>query len=296
MKPTKRFRQLLAEPGVVVAPGVADAMNARIVAVEGFDAVYMTGSGTSSVRLGMADVGLITMTEMVDNAQRIAESSELPVIADADTGYGGPINVHRTVRAYERAGVAAIHIEDQQWPKRCGHFSGKLLVDADEMANKIKAAVDARLDDDFAIIARTDAYSVEGFESALERGEKYVEAGADIIFVEELRSVEEMEEVIRRFSVPALFNMGGSGKTPFLGVDEIEKLGFKIAIYPNFIMRAAIHAAQELLRNFRKTGKMWGNEAGMTGWADRHQLLRMDEIMEMEQRYGVPDAARVTLK
>lgn len=293
MRLTQRFRQMLAAPGLVVAPGVADAMNARIVATEGFDAVYMTGSGTSAVRLGMADVGLMTMGEMVDNAQRIAEASELPVIADADTGYGGPINVRRTVRDYERAGVVAIHIEDQQWPKRCGHFSGKTLIPADEMANKIKAAVDARHDGDFAIIARTDAYSVEGFESALERGRRYVEAGADILFVEELRTVAELETAVETSPVPVLFNMGGSGKTPFLSADEIERLGFKVAIYPNFIMRAAIHAAQQLLRTFRETGRMWGDGSDMTGWADRHRLLRLDEVRELEERYGVSEAARV---
>ncbi|MBI4193762.1 MAG: isocitrate lyase/PEP mutase family protein [Betaproteobacteria bacterium] len=295
-RPTTTLRRLIARPRLVLAPGVADAMNARIVAREGFEALYMTGSGTAAVRLGLPDVGLLTMSEMVDNAQRIAEAAEIPLIADADTGYGGPINVIRTVRSYERAGVAAIHIEDQQWPKRCGHFAGKTLVGTDEMVSKIKAAVDARHDADFIVIARTDAYSVEGFDAALERAGRYVEAGADMIFVEELRTGEQLAEVPRRFGIPALYNMGGSGKTPFLTAAEIEKLGFRVVIYPNFIMRAAIHAAQTVLRELKSTGALQGIFEKLSGWEERHELLRMSEIRELEKRYGVDGRARAGLE
>ena len=295
-KPTTKLRKLLSESRLIMAPGVADAMNARIVAKEGFEAIYMTGSGTASTRLGLPDIGLLTMTEMVDNAERIADAAEIPLIADADTGYGNPINVMRTVRAYERAGVAAIHIEDQQWPKRCGHFSGKTLVPAEEMVSKVKAAVDSKRDGDFMIIARTDAYSVEGYNAAMDRAAMYVEAGADIIFVEELRTVEQLAEVPRRFKVPALYNMGGSGKTPFLTAKEIEELGFGVVIYPNFIMRAAIHAAQSVLRELKSTGSLEGIFKRLSGWEERHDLLRMPVIQALEKKYGISEKSRTGLE
>jgi 2-methylisocitrate lyase-like PEP mutase family enzyme len=295
-KPTTTLRKLLARPKLLLAPGVADAMNARIVAHEGFEALYMTGSGTAAVRLGMPDVGLLTMDEMVDNAGRIAEAAGIPLIADADTGYGGPLNVRRTVRAYERAGVAAIHIEDQQWPKRCGHFAGKTLIETQDMVAKIKAAVDAKTDADFTIIARTDAYSVEGYEGALERADRYAEAGADIIFVEELRTVDQLRAVPKRYRQPTLYNMGGSGKTPFLTAAEIEELGFKVVIYPNFIMRAQIQAAQGVLRELKSSGSLEKTFKNMSGWEERHELLRMNEVRELEKRYGVDEKSRVGLE
>jgi 2-methylisocitrate lyase-like PEP mutase family enzyme len=236
------------------------------------------------------------MTEMVDNAERIADAAGLPLIADADTGYGNPINVRRTVRAYERAGVAAIHIEDQQWPKRCGHFSGKTLIPAQEMASKIKAAVDARHDPDFLIIARTDAYSVEGFERAMARAKSYEEAGADVIFVEELRTLEQLALVPRTFGVPTLYNMAGSGKTPFLSPQQIAELGFRIVIYPNFIMRAQIRAAQLVLRELKTSGSIEKLEPLMAPWEERHDLLDMPGVQALEQRYGVAEEARVGLK
>ena len=184
-----------------MAPGVADALNARLVARHGFEAIYMTGAGTAAVRLGMPDVGLLTMSEMVDNAGRIADVAGLPLIADADNGYGGVLNVRRTVQAYERAGVAGIHIEDQDIPKRCGHLMGKVLVPVEEMAAKIRAAADARTDKDFVLIARTDAVAVEGFEAALERAERYREAGADVLFVE-APSMDELPKIAPRHHMP----------------------------------------------------------------------------------------------
>ena len=179
-KHTSRLRKLIGGSRCVVAPGVADALAARLVALEGFDAIYMTGFGTSLTRLGAPDVGLLTATEMVDNAARIADASDLPLVADADTGYGNPINTRRTIRDYEKAGVAGVHIEDQVWPKRCGHLAGKRVIPTAEMVAKIKAACDARNDRDFVVIARCDAIAVEGLEAALERGARYREAGADI--------------------------------------------------------------------------------------------------------------------
>jgi len=295
-KTTTTLRRLINRPKLLLAPGVADAMNARIVAKEGFEALYMTGGGTSATRLGLPDVGLLTMTEMVDNAQRIAEAAEIPLIADADNGYGGPINVRRTVRAYERAGVAGVHIEDQQWPKRCGHMAGKTLIPTTEMVSKLRAAADSRQDADFIIIARTDAYSVEGYDAAMERAARYVEAGADMIFVEELRTVEQLAEVPRRFKVPALYNMASSGKTPFLAAEEIERLGFRVVIYPNIIMRAQIHAAQTVLRALKTTGALQPILDKLSGWEERYDLLKLPEIQAFEERYGVDEKSRVGLE
>lgn len=286
------LRELLAGPDLVMAPGVADALNARLVAREGFKVIYMTGSGTTASRLGMPDIGLLTMTEMVDNAGRIVDASGLPVIADADTGYGGPINVQRTTRAYERAGVAGIHIEDQQWPKRCGHLQGKTLIPADEMAAKVRAATDAREDKDFVVIARTDALSVEGFEQALDRGRLYEEAGADMIFIEAPNTPDQLAAVPRSFRVPTLFNMASSGKTPFLSAQEIQKLGFKVVIYPNFMLLAAVTAAQGVLRELKKTGSIAGLANKITTFTELFDLVGMREVQELEQRYGVADNAR----
>ena len=292
-RPTTALRRLLAGPDPVMAPGVADALNARLVARHGFEAIYMTGSGTTAVRLGMPDIGLLTMSEMVDNAGRIADASGLPLIADADTGYGGPINVRRTIRAFEAAGVAGVHIEDQQWPKRCGHLSGKTLIDENEMASKVRAAVDARRDDDFVVIARTDALSVEGFERALERGKLYEEAGADVIFIESPTTMEQLTAIPKHFDKPTLINHGSSGKTPYLDVDEMRDVGFKLAIYPNFVILAAIRAVERVLAELKSTGSVKGLLNEIASFTDMVDLVGMREIQELESRYEVADNARV---
>ena len=289
---TTRLRELLAAPGVLIAPGVADALNARLVAAEGFGAIYMTGGGTSAVRLGMPDVGLLTMPEMVDNAGRIADASGLPVISDADTGYGNPLNVQRTVTAYEKAGVAGIHLEDQELPKRCGHLAGKSLVSTDEMCNKIKAACDARNDDDFFIIARTDALSVEGFEAALDRGRAYEAAGADMIFVESPLSMEHLTAIPKAFKVGTLFNMASSGKTPFLHKDELTKLGFKLAIYPNFAILSAIPAVRRFLRELRDKGTVGHLTKEMATFTEWFDIVGMDDVKALEEKYGLPEEKR----
>ncbi len=276
-----------------MAPGVADALNARLVARHGFEAIYMTGSGTTAVRLGMPDIGLLTMSEMVDNAGRIAEASGLPLIADADTGYGGPINVRRTVRAFESAVVAGIHIEDQQWHKRCGHLAGKTLIDEHEMASKVRAACDARRDADFVVIARTDALSVEGFERALERAKLYEEAGADVIFVESPTTMEQLTAIPRHFEVPTLLNHGSSGKTPYLGVEEMRDIGFKLAIYPNFVILAAIRAVERTLAELKSTGSVKGLVGEVASFAEMVDLVGLSEVQELESRYQVADNARV---
>lgn len=293
---TTRMRRLLAGPGCVVAPGVADAFAARMVAIEGFDAVYMTGFGTSLTRLGMPDVGLLTASEMIDNASRIVDASALPVIADADTGYGNPINTRRTIRDYEKAGVAGVHLEDQAWPKRCGHLAGKRVIPTAEMVAKIQAACDARRDADFVIIARCDAIAVEGLEPALERGERYRAAGADVLFIEAPVGRAQVETVSKRFpGVPLLYNMAASGKTPDLPADELGRLGFKLAIYPNWVILAAIPAIQTLLRELKKTGSIAHLRDKVANFKQFTDIAGLPEIQQLEARYGVPEDQRAGL-
>jgi 2-methylisocitrate lyase-like PEP mutase family enzyme len=294
MSMTKRLRELLARPQALMAPGAADALTARLIARQGFEAIYMTGAGTTAVRLGMPDVGLLTMGEMVDNAQRIAEASQLPLVADADTGYGGPMNVQRTVRAYERAGAAGLHIEDQQWPKRCGHLAGKSIIPVEEMVAKIRAGLDARHDKDFVLIARTDALAVEGFERALERCKRYEEAGADMLFLEAPSKMEHLAAIPKAFRKPALYNMASSGKTPFLHIDEIGRLGFKLVIYPNFALLAAITAMTSTLEELKRTGTIAEVAKRIASFQDFFNLVGMREVQEAEAKYGVDEKTRVS--
>ena len=289
---TTQFRRLLAEPGLRVVPGVADALFARLVAEAGFPIVYMSGAGTTAVRLGAPDIGLLSMTEMADNAGRIVDASGLPLVADADNGYGGPLNVRRTIRAFEKAGAAAVHIEDQAFPKRCGHMDGKLLIEQAEMVSKIKAAVDARLDPDFTVIARTDAIAVEGFDRAVERANAYREAGADIIFVE-APGEAHLADVIAKVAGPHLYNMASSGKTPFLKTSEIEALGFKIAIYPNWAMFGAIRAARQVLRHLKDTGDIAAIRGDVVGFRDFFDLLGMQDMRKLDALYASKEAGRL---
>ncbi len=293
---TTQLRNLLAQPKCVIAPGVADAFGARLVRLEGFEAIYMTGFGTSLTRLGMPDVGLLTATEMIDNASRIADASELPLIADADTGYGNPINTRRTIRDYEKAGVAGVHIEDQAWPKRCGHLAGKRVIPTAEMVAKIKAACDARRDRDFVIIARCDAIAVEGLAPALERGERYREAGADMLFIEAPVGREQVDIVSRRFNgVPLLYNMAASGKTPDLPADELGKLGFRLAIYPNWMLLAAIPAMRGALRELKASGSIANLRGQAATFKDFTEIAGLPEIQALEERYGLPEDQRAGL-
>jgi 2-methylisocitrate lyase-like PEP mutase family enzyme len=278
---------MMREPGMIIAPGVAEAMSARVVKSLGFNAIYMTGSGSSAIRLGMPDMGLMTSVEMVDNAQRIAEASGLPLIADADEGFGGPLNVRRTVRAYERAGVAGVHLEDQQLPKRCGHLAGKTLIPEKDMCAKIRAACDARTDADFFLIARTDAVSVEGLDRALERALKYEEAGADMIFIEAPSSVADAARITKTLKGPALYCQAAVGSTPLLTAAEIEKLGFKLAIYPNYVVLAMLTASTSLLKELKDTGSVAQSLKGMASFAQLFDVLGMKEVEALSQRYAV---------
>ena len=293
---TSQLRELLKKPGCIIAPGVADALAARLVTLAGFDVVYMTGFGTGLTRLGMPDVGLLTATEMIDNASRIVDASGLPVVADADTGYGNPINTRRTIRDYEKAGVAGVHIEDQTWPKRCGHLAGKGVIPAAEMIAKIKAACDARRDADFLIIARTDAIAVEGLDAALDRAAAYREAGADVLFVEAPVGLEEVKRIANRFKdIPLLYNMSSSGKTPDLSVDELGRLGFKISLYPNWLLLAAIPAMQNILSELKRTGSIAHIRDKVATFKEFTEIAGLPEIQKLEERYGVPEDRRAGL-
>ncbi len=289
MRVTTRLRELLAGPDLLVAPGAYDALSARLIAQAGFSAVYMTGFGTAASALGQPDVGLLTMSEMVNRAAALAAVvGDLPLISDADTGYGNPINILRTIREYERAGVAAVHIEDQVWPKKCGHMEGKQVIPMDEMVQKIRAAVDSRQDPDFVIIARTDANAVNGLEDALRRGRAFREAGADVIFIEAPRSVAELRAIKQAFpDVPLLFNWAESSKTPFLSLDEVRSLGFKLVLFPVSLLFAATQAMLGLLEILKRGETSIPFHSHMVTFAQFTDLIGLPEIRELERRYGV---------
>ena len=254
MRTTTKFRQLLNQPGIIQAPGAYDCLTAKLIQQAGFPAVYMTGAGTSVAQLGYPDLGLATMTDMIANAGSIADILDVPLIADADTGYGGILNVRRTIRQYERAGVAAVHIEDQEMPKRCGHLDDKKVVSTQDMVQKIRAAVDARTDDDFTIIVRTDSIAVTGWEDAMHRCEQYMKAGADALFVEALRTPEEVEQVAKNLDIPLLYNFVESGKSPLLSAANLEKFGFKIVIYPASALLSVTHIVEQVMAQLKETG------------------------------------------
>ena len=254
MRTTTKFRQLLNQPGIIQAPGAYDCLTAKLIQQAGFPAVYMTGAGTSVAQLGYPDLGLATMTDMIANAGSIADILDVPLIADADTGYGGILNVRRTIRQYERAGVAAVHIEDQEMPKRCGHLDDKKVVSTQDMVQKIRAAVDARTDDDFTIIVRTDSIAVTGWEDAMHRCEQYMKAGADALFVEALRTPEEVEQVAKNLDIPLLYNFVESGKSPLLSAADLEKFGFKIVIYPASALLSVTRIVEQVMAQLKETG------------------------------------------
>ncbi|HEY1510102.1 MAG TPA: oxaloacetate decarboxylase [Solirubrobacteraceae bacterium] len=279
--------ELLASGEMVLAPGCYDALGARLIEEAGFPAAYMTGFGTSAARLGRPDVGLLTLTEMTDNARRIAQAVEIPVIADADTGYGNPINVIRTIREYEAAGVCAVHIEDQAMPKKCGHMEGKALITADEMVAKVQAAVAARRSPDFLIIARTDARAVEGLDAAIDRGRRYREAGADVLFIEAPQSVAEIETVATAFDgVPLLFNYAEGGKTPAVSHEHLRRLGFKLVIFPISTLLVATAAIRSALHRIKQDGSPIELLPSMLPFNDFLEFIGMAEIRELESRYA----------
>jgi methylisocitrate lyase len=277
------LRELLAKPEIVLLPGASDALTARIVERSGFGAVYVTGAGFANLSYGLPDIGLIGVDAVIEHVRRISDAVDIPLVVDADTGYGGVLNVARTVRQLERAGAAAIQLEDQVNPKRCGHFDGQTLISEREMVAKIAAATDAR--DDAVIIARTDARSVEGFDRAVERSQAYVEAGAEVVFVEAPRSRDELIALPELISVPLLANMVEGGKTPVLSASELHDIGFRIALFANTTMRVALRAVQRAMAHLHETGSTTGLLEDMLDWEERQQLVGLESARALEDTY-----------
>ncbi|GAA4328854.1 oxaloacetate decarboxylase [Pigmentiphaga soli] len=296
-KLTTRLRRLTSQPDAcVMAPGAGDAFMARMLARAGFEAVYMSGFATSVTRLGMSDVGLLTASEMLDNTWRIVDASGLPVLADIDTGYGNAMNVLRTVRDFEKAGAAALHMEDQVSPKRCGHLAGKRVIPAAEMVSKIKAACDARVDADLMLVIRTDAIAVEGIEAAFERAERYREAGADMLFIEAPVGREQTERVARHFKgVPLLYNMAASGKSPDIPADELGRMGFRLATFALYGLLAAIAPIERMLGELRRTGTIGHLRDSMATFKHLNEIVGLPEHQAAEARYGVPEDEQTRL-
>ncbi len=282
---------MLNEPGIIVAPGAYDCLTAKIIEREGFPAVYMTGAGTSVSRLGMPDLGLASVSEMVANAEAIADAVDVPLIADADTGYGGTLNVRRTIRQYERAGVAAVHIEDQESPKRCGHLDDKRVVSTEEMVRRLRAAVDARTDDDFVIIARTDALAVTDWDDTMTRCEAYLEAGADVLFVEALRTPGQAAQVVRTFDVPMLYNFIETGKSPRLSASELEEMGYKIVIFPVSAFTMVGEMVSRLMRELRESGTTQRMIDYMLGLEECFDMVGLHDMLSIDAAYAEDAAA-----
>ena len=286
--PRKRLRELLANPQPVVAPGAYDALSARLVEQAGFDVVYMTGFGTSASLLGRPDVGLLSGAEMVDHVRRIVDAVERPVIADADTGYGNAINVVRTVRAYEQAGVSGLHLEDQVMPKKCGHMSGKAVIPTAEMVGKIRAAVDARRDPDLVLIARTDAAAVHGLDEAISRARAFAAAGADVLFVEAPTSEDDIARVATELAgvAPLVFNWAEGGRTPPMSLERITELGFSLVIYPIATLLAATAGVRSVLETLKRDGTPLAAMAGLPTFDGFTDLIGLAEVRDLEQRYA----------
>jgi 2,3-dimethylmalate lyase len=286
--PRARLRELLSAGPPLVAPGAYDALSARLIEQAGFDAVYMTGFGTTASLIGRPDVGLLSGAEMVDNARRIVSAVDVPVIADADTGYGNAINVVRTVQLYEQAGVAGIQLEDQVMPKKCGHMSGKALIGTDEMVGKIRAAVAARTDPDLVIIARTDAVAVQGLDDALTRARAFAAAGADLLFVEAPTSEEDIARVAKELAgvAPLVFNWAEGGRTPPLSLERMAELGFSLVIYPIGTLLAATAGIRSILATLKAEGTPASALDGVPTFEEFTDLIGLPEVQQLEQRFA----------
>ncbi len=281
------FKQRLQRAPAVLAPGAFDALSALLIEQAGFEAIYLSGASIAYTQLGRPDIGLVTFDHLADVVGRIRERTTLPLIVDADTGFGNALNVQRTVRVLEHCGATAIQLEDQSFPKRCGHLAGKGLISKTEMAGKVRAAVDARESADTVIVARTDAIAVEGYEAAIERAEAYLEAGADVIFVEAPRTREEMASVVQTFGdrVPLLANMVEGGKTPILTLEELSALGFRLVISPGAIVRALIPAAEAFLASLKANGTTRLFADRMTDLAGVNRRIGLDDMMALGSAY-----------
>jgi len=281
----RRLRRQLVTGAGLLLPGAANALAARVIEDAGFPAVYVTGAGIANTYLGVPDMGLVSVTEVADHIRAIRDVVALPLLVDGDTGFGNALNMGRTIRLFERAGASLIQIEDQVFPKRCGHFEGKSVVGVSEMVQKIKAAVDARHDADFLIMARTDARAVDGFEAALERAHAFREAGADILFVEAPRTVEELTAIPARVPGIHVCNLVVGGKTPILPRERLAQMGFAGILYANAALQAAVKAMQTVLGHLNRTGSISGIEASLASFDERQQVVRYDVFTGLDRRY-----------
>ncbi|XDB00363.1 oxaloacetate decarboxylase (plasmid) [Sulfitobacter sp. LCG007] len=286
MTKAARLKSILARREAVLMPGTPNALFANVIENLGYECAYITGAGVTNMFLGAPDVGLITATEMADHIAAIADSVQIPLLVDGDTGFGNAINVGRTVRTYERAGAAGIQIEDQIFPKKCGHFNGKGVIPTGEMVQKIRAAVDARADDDFQIIARTDAIAVHGIEEAIERAHRYVEAGADVTFVEAPETGDDIRRITRELPVPQIFNFVYGGKTPPLAHADLREMGFGAALFANAALQAALQSVTEVLTSLRDEGSLDLVRDRLASFAERQSAVRKDDHDALEQRYS----------
>ena len=280
------LRQLIEARNGLLVPGVMNALAARIAEDIGFQALYLTGAGVTNARLGLPDVGLITSSQMTETLAEVRNITDLPLVVDGDTGFGNPVNVWHTLRGFERAGANAIQLEDQVFPKKCGHFAGKNVIPAEEMVQKVKAAVDARQNNDFLVIARTDAYAVHGLEDALERAEKYIEAGADVTFVEAPKKPNDIKTIVERLPVPQVVNMVIGGQTPDTVLETLQNIGVGMVLYANASLQGAIKGMQDALTALKQTGAISETDGLVAGFSERQRLVGKPQLDAMEKRYS----------
>ncbi len=285
--PGRTLKRKLLERRALLVPGAANALAARIIADLGFEAMYVTGAGVTNTFLGIPDLGFISLPELAAHTSAMRDAVDLPLIVDADTGFGNALNVQHTVRVLERAGANAIQLEDQVMPKRCGHFAGKDIVGADEMVSKVKAAVDARKSSDVLIVARTDARAKDGFEAAIERGRKFTEAGADVIFVEAPESIEEIRKIPQFLSAPQVINMVIGGKTPVVDLAELHAMKFGMVLYANAALQGAITGMQAALKELKAHGRLDESSKSVTNFGERQRLVQKPVFDALEKKYAV---------
>jgi len=285
MRRTTKLREIMKKPGIQIMPCCFDCLSAKLIEKAGYEVMGITGAGICASLLGVPDVGLITMTEVLTQTKNIVRATNLPVISDCDNGYGGPINVMRAVKEFEEAGVGGLWIEDQDIPKRCGHFEGKRLISSMAMAKKIEAALEARTDPDLVIMARTDARAIYGLEEAISRAQDYIKAGADMIFVEAPESIKEMEKIASSIPAPKFINLVEGGKTPLVSIKDLESMGYKIASFSGSAQKISIKAVENFLTAFRQTGDIRLYLKDMISLEERSQLLGLTEYYELEKKF-----------
>lgn len=283
----KAFRQMCKQRNAVIVPGAGNALTARIIEDAGFDVIYITGAGLANTLLGVPDLGLVTLTELASTVSAISEITDKPLIVDIDTGFGNALNAQRTMRVIERAGAFAVQIEDQVFPKKCGHFAGKAVIPLDEAVSKIEAVVDAREDHNTLVIARTDARAIEGFESAMERAEAFIKAGADMTFVEAPQSEEELRTIASRLSVPQVANMVVGGKTPLTTKASLHEMGFSLVLYANTPLQAAMRSMSDVLKVLHDDGDVGRITDKLADFEERQRLVSKDEYDAADARYSV---------